>query len=222
MRNTIIDRPDWSDDELAACDFAWRVCDPPTSKCWGDFVLFPDREEASALYVSDSTSSVDHRKTDHELLSSVFGGEDIPPMSLAPQHVSPFFSVPENTGDTCWGVCPALGSSRFDNMLRGAGDRRIIHVQTPRMNTLENSATDDSSLCPGCGVTCVPEHNFCPYCQFELHRLPRKQNSAARPLSAPDSAPGLLRELNKLRYVEACATDVQLALAAVAVTRKWI
>jgi len=104
-----------------------------------------------------------------------------------------------------------MGVNIGDTHVASLGDPVLIKPQ----NTLVNSASEvRPSFCPGCGEPTAPGHKFCPYCRFELHSLPPWQTVGAMPWAVPVHTPNLLTALNKLRYVEAPAADVQRALAA--------
>lgn len=80
-------------------------------------------------------------------------------------------------------------------------------------------------FCPNCGNEAEPNHRFCPYCCFQLQWAPAASNAttgisndAVLPLTGLTQnptvalmAPHFLSYLRRFRYIEAKASDVELA-----------
>jgi len=221
VRNTFLDFPDLSDDDIP-CDFVRHVSEPTapvareTSSDLASLITVSSRREAFPRQFSEPAAPLPLKMQAPMSTSTASNAENAPSMSLGFPHVCGCYSLPGNScgeGHAVFGDADSqesVGVTRSDCHVASLGDPMHIKPQ----NALVNTALEvRPCFCPGCGAPSVSGFRFCPYCRFQLHDFPAFQKVDAMPLAVPVTTPNLLKNLNRMRYVEASRSDVQLALA---------
>jgi hypothetical protein len=218
VRNTFLEFEEFDLDVAGDSPFSRQVSEPVKPSSEFSRCVSGQSEGLMSTTSGDETGSNFQcaEGTDDGLFGDSFAPQTSYSSSKWNVSASPFFPVGKgHTVQQSYGICNSQGSAPQQVV-----QLQMFHTQGA---SDKNNAVASKKWCPTCRIEAMSTHKFCLYCRYEYTDTANTSKdrfattSKARGESSPEaqpcsgfSEPDLLLNLQRLRYTEAPAFDIEL------------